>query len=78
MFKLIVIIIFSLVLGGCMSSSDLSAMSKNNVKAGRYYESIGQPQAAQREYKAAAKHKKQSEEDETILFDMLWSLLTGK
>jgi hypothetical protein len=30
-------------------------MSKNNAKAGRYYESIGQPQAAQREYKAAAK-----------------------
>ncbi len=78
MLKLTVVIVFSLVLGGCMSSTELSKMSENNVKAGRYYESIGQPQAAQREYKAAAKHKKQSEADETILFDILWSLLTGK
>ncbi|KGJ86389.1 hypothetical protein [Colwellia psychrerythraea] len=78
MLKLTVVIIFSLVLGGCMSSAELSKMSENNVKAGRYYESIGQPQAAQRAYKAAAKHKKQSEEDETILFDILWSLLSGK
>lgn len=78
MIKLIATTIFCLSLGGCASSSDLSALSKNNAKAGRYYESIGQPQAAQREYEAAAKHKKQSEEGEAIIFDILWSLFSGK
>ena len=78
MLKLIIMIILSLVLSGCASSSDLSARAKNNEKAGRYYESIGQPQAAQREYELAAQHAKQSEEGETILFDILWELFTGK
>jgi Tfp pilus assembly protein PilF len=75
MFKIVLIV--SLFLGGCSSSSNLTELSKNNIKTGRYYESIGQPQAAQREYKAAAKHQKQSNESEAILFDILWSLLLG-
>ncbi|ALO34683.1 hypothetical protein CMT41_08085 [Colwellia sp. MT41] len=58
MFKFQVVIILSLILGGCASSSDLKEMSSRNAKAGRYYESIGQPQAAQREYELAAKHQK--------------------
>jgi len=76
-FKLKVIIISSLTLGGCASSSDLKEMSDRNAKAGRYYESIGQPQAAQREYKLAAKHKNKSEDDDAFWINILWEIITG-
>lgn len=64
------------MLGGCASSSNLNKLSDNSAKTARYNESIGQPQAAQREYKLAAKYKKQSQESEAILIDILWSLIT--
>jgi hypothetical protein len=78
MYKVILFIFLTITLSSCSSSSNLSNLSDNSAKTARYYESIGQPQAANREYKSAAKYKKQSQESEAIIFDIIWSLLFGE
>lgn len=74
MYKVIFLLVFSIIFSGC-SSTSLSKLSDNSFKTARYYESIGQPQAAKREYKSAAKYKKQSQAREAIIFDIIGSLL---
>ena len=52
MLKTIIILILSaLIFNGCTSSSELNKSAENNTKAGDYYESIGQPEAAKRSRK---------------------------
>ncbi len=42
-----------LILSGCVSSADLERQANHHAKARDYYESIGQPEAARQEAKAA-------------------------
>ncbi|XQW84070.1 hypothetical protein ACOYR1_13095 [Thalassotalea piscium] len=44
-----------LIISGCASSSDLEKTANNHAKAGNYYESVGQPNAANDEYNQASK-----------------------
>lgn len=42
-----------ILLSGCVSSTDLERHANHHAKARDYYESIGQPEAARQEAKAA-------------------------
>lgn len=44
------------VISGCATSSDFEKRANYHNKAGDYYDSIGQPDAAKREYREAAKN----------------------
>lgn len=43
----------ALILSGCVSSADLERHANHHAKARDYYESVGQPEAARQEAKAA-------------------------
>ncbi|TWX47193.1 hypothetical protein [Colwellia hornerae] len=68
------VIIFSVffLLTGCASSSELNKKAHNNAKAGDYYESIGQPEAAKEERKMARENLQDSYRIDTLLFDILF------
>ena len=55
--KLNIVKIFTVVcifiIAGCASSSELSKKGDNHAKAGEYYKSIGQTEAAEEEYELA-------------------------
>ena len=71
--KKIIILIFSfLILTGCASSSELNKKAENNAKAGKYYESIGQPEAAKRSREMAQENKDDSLSIDAILFDLFF------
>jgi hypothetical protein len=76
MYKFKVLLIF-LLLSGCSTTSNLNRLSDDSAKTARYYESIGQPQAAQREREASAKYKKESQEDKAFLADLLSWLISN-
>ena len=61
-----------LTLTGCMSHSELKKRSEINAKAGDYYESIGQPEAAKRSRKISQDNKDDSLTIEAILFDLIF------
>jgi len=67
-----ILFILILVLNGCASKSELNKRADNNEKAGDYYESIGQPEAAKQERKMARENREDSRKIETILFDILF------
>lgn len=70
-YNVIIFIVFFL-LTGCVSSSALNKRAHNNAKAGDYYESIGQPDAAKEERKMAKENLEDSYRIDTILFDILF------
>jgi hypothetical protein len=70
--KLIVIFSLIIMLNGCASSAELKKRSQNNTKAGDYYESIGQPEAARQEHEMARDNRNRSFSIETILYDILF------
>jgi len=65
-FTLVLVVIIS----GCVSSSDLGKKANVHTKAGDYYESIGQPNAAKQERNAATK----AHNDSSDLFPLLVEL----
>jgi Tfp pilus assembly protein PilF len=69
--NVIIFIVFSL-LTGCVSSSALNKRAHNNAKAGDYYESIGQSDAAKEEREMARDNLENSYRIGTILFDILF------
>ena len=77
MFKITSLIIFCITITGCASSSDLEKSANMHAKAGDYYESIGQPHAADEENKLASKKRKDANKVDSILVE-LFNLLTGK
>jgi len=70
--RIIILILSATILNGCASSSELSKRAENNAKAGDYYESIGQPEAAKRSREIAQKNNEDSLSFEAILFDLLF------
>jgi len=61
-----------LTLTGCMSHSELKKRSEINAKAGDYFESIGQPEAAKRSRKISQDNQDDSLTIEAILSDLLF------
>jgi|GEM_PF-2178110 len=61
------------ILNGCASNSALNKKADNHNKAGDYYESIGQPQAAQRQHRMAQEDRKDASSIEAILFDIIFT-----
>ena len=51
------LIALMLIVTGCASSSDLEKRANNHSKAGIYYESIGQPNAAREEHNNAKENR---------------------
>lgn len=47
------VIITAIAMSGCASSTDIERKANLHAKAGKYYESIGQPGAAKEEYHSA-------------------------
>ncbi|MCJ8319278.1 MAG: hypothetical protein MJK12_06570 [Colwellia sp.] len=70
--QIIILILSASILNGCASSSELSKRAENNAKAGEYYESIGQPEAAKRSRKMAQENNDDSMTIEAILFDLFF------
>jgi PBP1b-binding outer membrane lipoprotein LpoB len=70
--KIIILIFSSLILTGCASSSELNKRAENNAKAGEYYESIGQPEAAKRSREMAQENNEDSLTIEAILFNLFF------
>jgi hypothetical protein len=64
------ILVLMMVVTGCASSSDLEKRASNHDKAGRYYESIGQPNAAREEYRTAKEDRDDSVNIIAILVDI--------
>jgi hypothetical protein len=69
---IIILIVSSLILTGCASSSELNKITENNAKTGEYYESIGQPEAAKRSREMAQENIDDSLTIEAILFDLFF------
>ncbi len=53
-------LVFIFIVSGCASSSDLEKAAQNHAKAGDYYESIGQPNAAREERGEASKNRSEA------------------
>ncbi len=68
----IIIFLLTLILSGCASNSALNKKADNDEKAGDYYESIGQPEAAERSRKMAQDNRDDSLSFEAILVDLLF------
>ena len=71
MIRIVSIFIFALVITGCASSSDLEKSASMHAKAGDYYESIGQPHAAEEENNLATKKRKDARQVDSILVEIL-------
>ena len=70
--KYTILLIFLIALNGCASSSSLKKSADNNVKAEKYYESIGQPEVAEQHRKMAQENRKDSRKFSTLLFDIFF------
>ena len=70
--KITMLCLVILTLTGCMSHSELKKRSEINAKAGDYYESIGQPEAAKRSRKISQDNQDDSLTIEAILSDLLF------
>jgi len=70
--KITTLCLVILTLTGCMSHSELKKRSEINAKAGDYYESIGQPEAAKRSRKISQDNQDDSLTIEAILSDLLF------
>ncbi|WP_448248478.1 hypothetical protein [Thalassotalea agariperforans] len=70
--KYTTVFIFLIALNGCATSSALERSADNNVKAGKYYESIGQSEVAEQHRKIAAQNRKDSRKFSTLLFDIFF------
>ncbi|TWX65194.1 hypothetical protein ESZ36_18095 [Colwellia demingiae] len=68
----IILFLLALILSGCASNSELNKRADNDAKAGDYYESIGQPEAAKRSREMAQENRDDSLSFEAILFDLLF------
>ncbi|MGB1199243.1 MAG: hypothetical protein ACPG46_09350 [Thalassotalea sp.] len=68
----VITLLFILLLGGCASSKQLQKEANQNAKAGEYYESIGQPNAAQQERSSARSNRKEAFRIETLLYDIFF------
>ena len=66
LFLLVLLFLFS----GCASNSELNASANNHDKAGDYYESIGQPQVAEKEREIAQKKRDDSLKVDAILVEI--------
>lgn len=64
-------------MAGCTSSSHLEKRAENHAKAGDYYESIGQPEAAKEANQAAEKDKDDALGIIPILVDLYEHLKKG-
>lgn len=76
--NIIILFILSLILSGCVSNSELNKRAEYNEKAAVYYEFIGQPDAARREWKMAQEKRDDSLMLEVILFDLLFGSYDDK
>lgn len=70
--KITTLCLVILTLTGCMTHSELKKRSEINAKAGDYYESIGQPEAAKRSRKISQDNQDDSLTIEAILSDLLF------
>lgn len=66
-----------LILTGCTSSADLEKRASAHDKSGRYYESIGQPNAARDEYQQAKNDRDNANDAPAILVE-LYELFNDK
>lgn len=66
-----------IVVTGCSSTQELKSQAKNHDKAREYYESIGQPQAAQEEG-ALANQKRDRASDADTFFVSFFQWLMKK
>jgi len=71
------VIILLLVITGCASSRDIEKSASNHSKAGDYYKSIGQPDAAKEEYNEAKNDRDHADGIFPLLVD-LFDLFSGK
>ncbi|GHE91017.1 hypothetical protein [Thalassotalea profundi] len=62
--------VFVFVLSGCVSSSDLEKRAAIQAKAGDYYASIGQPQAAAQSHQAAKDNRKDAIKGGPLLVEL--------
>jgi hypothetical protein len=69
LFLLVLIPLFS----GCVSNSKLNKVADNHDKAGDYYESIGQPQVAEKSREMAQKKREESLQVDAILTEIFKS-----
>jgi hypothetical protein len=74
---LISVLILLIFMAGCTSSSHLEQRAENHAKAGDYYESIGQPEAAKEAYQAVKKDKNDAWGIIPILVDLYEHLNKG-
>jgi hypothetical protein len=59
------------VITGCASSSDIEKSADNHAKAGSYYQSIGQPNAAMEENRQARKERDDATGFITLFVDLI-------
>ena len=72
MLKIIMVcLILNLSISGCASYSELKKSSANHSKAGKYYESIGQPQVANEEHELAQRDRKKALKPEAIIQEII-------
>lgn len=70
--RIIIFLTLALILSGCASNSALNKSAEYNEKSAVYYESIGQPDAARREWKMAQEKRNDALRLEAILFHLLF------
>jgi hypothetical protein len=70
------VLIFSI--SGCSSYSELKKSSANHAKAGEYYESIGQPEAASEERQLAHRDRKRALKLDAVLVEIISNKDDGK
>lgn len=71
--KILSAIVFIVFASGCSTNSELNYQADMHDKAGDYYESIGQPEAAGRERSMAQKNRDDSLKVEAILSEIFSS-----
>ncbi len=70
--NIILTVLCVLIFNGCTSRSELNKSAENHAKAGDYYESIGQPDAAKRSRDMAQKDRDDADDVEAILSDIFF------
>lgn len=71
--KILTAIIIIFFVSGCSTNSELNYQADTHDKAGDYYESIGQPQAAERERSMAQENRDDSLKPEALLSEIFSS-----
>ncbi len=65
------VIIMTLIITGCASSSTLEKRASIHAKAGEYYESIGQPNVAREEENLARKKRNRANDALPLLVELV-------